>query len=123
MPQAKVAQLAEAAWQHVLEEAAHELVAAEVAGSRAPGLALLVSDGDRFVIETDDPGISESDAEETCRLNRRSRHGISCILPRLPVKIPRPFARQPDSCALPYDSARCVRTGDYLDLRASRQII
>jgi hypothetical protein len=49
MPEAEVAGLVEAVRQHVLEEAAHELFAAEAADSRAAGLALLVLDGDRFV--------------------------------------------------------------------------
>ena len=48
MPQAEVADLVEAARQHVLEEAAHELVAAEAAGPRVAGLAFLVLDGDRL---------------------------------------------------------------------------
>src|SRR4051812_20472007 len=45
------------AWQHMLEEAAHELVAAETAGSPTTGLAFPVLDGDRFVVETDDAGV------------------------------------------------------------------
>jgi hypothetical protein len=44
MPQAKVTDLLEAARQHMLEEAAHELFAAEAAGSRAAGLAVSVLD-------------------------------------------------------------------------------
>jgi hypothetical protein len=54
----------EAAWQHVLEKATHELNAAEVAGLCATGPAFCVLDGDRFVIEADNPGIGESDAED-----------------------------------------------------------
>ena len=45
VPQAEVADFVEAARQHVLEEAAHELVAAQAAGSPAAGLAFLVLDG------------------------------------------------------------------------------
>jgi hypothetical protein len=48
MPQAEVADLMEAAWQHVPAEAAHELAAAEAAGSCVAGLAVLVSDADKF---------------------------------------------------------------------------
>ena len=64
MPQTEVADLVEAARQHVLEEAAHELLAAEAEGSRAVGPAFLVLDGDRFVVETDDAGVGESDAKD-----------------------------------------------------------
>ena len=62
--EAEVADLVEAAGKHVLEEAAHELVAAEAAGSRAAGLAVLVLDGDRFVVEADDARVGESDAKD-----------------------------------------------------------
>jgi hypothetical protein len=64
MPQTEVADLVEAARQHVLEEAAHELVAAEAAGPRVAGLAVLVLDSDRFVVEADDAGVGESDAKD-----------------------------------------------------------
>src|SRR5208337_2220608 len=64
MPEAEIADLVEAARQHVLEEAAHEFHAAEAAGSQAACLAFLVLDGDRFVVETDDAGVGESDAKD-----------------------------------------------------------
>src|ERR1700722_7611424 len=64
MPQAEVADLVEAARQHVLEEAAHEFVAAQSAGSRSAGLAFLVFDCDRLVVEPDDPSVGESDAKD-----------------------------------------------------------
>jgi hypothetical protein len=41
----------EAARQHMLEEAAHELLAAQTAGSRASGLAFLVLDHNSFVTD------------------------------------------------------------------------
>src|SRR5208283_5231774 len=50
MPQAEVTHLVEAARQHVLEEAAHEFVAAETTGASAAGLAVLVLDADRLVV-------------------------------------------------------------------------
>src|SRR4051812_29622553 len=37
---------------------------AQTAGSRAPGLAVLVLDRNGFIIETGDPGIGESDAKD-----------------------------------------------------------
>src|SRR5580692_3468618 len=64
MPQTEVADLVEAARQHMLEEAAHELLAAEAAGPRVAGLAVLVLDGDRFVVEADDARVGESDAKD-----------------------------------------------------------
>ncbi len=53
---------------NMLEEAAHELVAAETAGSRSAGLAFLAMDGDCFVVEADDAGTRE-------RYERRSGRG------------------------------------------------
>ena len=64
MPQAVIADLVEAARQHVLEEAAHELMAAQAADSSVAGLAFLVLDGDRFVVEANDPCVGKSDAED-----------------------------------------------------------
>jgi hypothetical protein len=65
MPQAEVTDFVEASWQHMLEEAAHELVAAETTGTSAAGLAVLVLYRDRLVVEADDPGVGESDTEGT----------------------------------------------------------
>src|SRR4051794_33988338 len=64
MPQAEVADLVEATWQHVLEEAAHELVATEPAGAPPAGLAVLVLEADPVVVEADDAGVGERDAED-----------------------------------------------------------
>src|ERR1700722_1263353 len=67
LPQAVIADLVEAARQHVLEEAAHELMAAQAADSSVAGLAFLVLDGDRFVVEANDPCVGKSDAEDVTR--------------------------------------------------------
>ena len=64
MPQSIIANLVEASRQYVLEEATHELVTAETAGSGAAGLAFPVLDSDRAVVEADDAGVSESDAKD-----------------------------------------------------------
>ena len=64
MPQAKVADLVEAARQHVLEEAAHKLFAAEPAGAPAAGPAVAVFEGDAGVLEADDAGVGDGDAED-----------------------------------------------------------
>ena len=53
MPQAGVADFVEPAGQHVLEEATHELAAAQTAGSPPAGLAFPVLDGDRLVVEAE----------------------------------------------------------------------
>jgi hypothetical protein len=55
MPQAEVTDLVEAARQHMLEEAAHELFAAESAGSRAAGFAVLVLDRASTLTKIDPP--------------------------------------------------------------------
>src|ERR1700750_3421328 len=48
----------------MLEEAAHDLVAVEPAGSSLAGLAVLVLDRDRLVVEADDAGVGEGDPED-----------------------------------------------------------
>ena len=47
----------------MLEEAAHELVAAETAGRQRPVLRSRL-DGDLLVVEADDAGVGESDAKD-----------------------------------------------------------
>ena len=64
VPQAGVADLVEAARQHVLKEAAHELVATQATGSSAAGAAFLVLEGDRSIAEADDPGVGEDDTKD-----------------------------------------------------------
>ena len=86
MPQAEVTDLVEAARQHMLEEAAHELIAAETAGSRAAGLAFPVLDGDRFVVETDDAGVGESDAKDVA--GEVVEHGLFAVAPGGDVEDP-----------------------------------
>src|SRR5271170_2534347 len=79
MPQSRVADLVEAARQHVLEEAAHEFVTAQAAGSSAAGLAFLVLDRDPFVVEADDPGIGKSDAKDVA--GEVFEHGLLAVTP------------------------------------------
>src|SRR5208282_6572797 len=86
MPQAEVADLVKAARQHVLEEAAHELLAAQAAGSRAAGLAFLVLDGHRLVIEADDPGVGQSDAKDVA--GQVVEHGLFAVAPGGDVEDP-----------------------------------
>ncbi|MFZ0602611.1 MAG: hypothetical protein WAN05_14880 [Roseiarcus sp.] len=65
MPEAEVADLAQTLRQDVLEEAAHELLAGDAADPPAVGFAMLVADGDRLIVEADDSGVGDRDAEET----------------------------------------------------------
>ena len=67
MPQAEVADLVEAAWKHMLEEAAHELSAVELTDPPAVGLTVLVTKADGVVVETDDAGVGEGDAKDVAR--------------------------------------------------------
>src|SRR5712692_7196509 len=57
MPKAKVADLVEAGREHMLEEAAHELVALQGAGLPARRFAVLVADGDGALVEAEDAGV------------------------------------------------------------------
>jgi len=71
MPQTEVAHFVEAARQHVLEEAAHELLAAEAADTAAAGLAVaVVLDADPRIVEVDDAGVGDGDAEDSDRARR-----------------------------------------------------
>ena len=67
MPQAEVADLVEAARKHMLEEAAHELLAVELTDPPAVGLTVLVTKADGVVVETDDAGVGEGDAKDVAR--------------------------------------------------------
>src|SRR5208282_3294591 len=86
MPQAEVTDFVEAARQHMLEEAAHKLVAAETTGMSAAGLAVLVLDRDRLVVEADDPGVGESDTEDVA--GEVVEHRLFAIAPGADVKHP-----------------------------------
>src|SRR3954454_10462838 len=87
MPQAAVADLVEAARQHMLKEAAHERLAAEPAGSSPTGLAILVLDPDRLVVEADDAGVGERDPEDVA--GEIVEHRLFTIAPGADVKDPR----------------------------------
>jgi len=87
MPQAEVADLVKTARQHVLEEAAHELIAVEAAGSRPGGLAFLVLEGDRIVVEADDTCIGESDAKDVA--GEVVEHRLFTVSPGGDVEDPR----------------------------------
>src|SRR6201996_8502086 len=87
MPQAEVADLVKATWQHMLEDAAHDRVAAEPAGTSAAGLAILVLDRDRLVVAVDDAGVGERDAEDIA--GEVVDHRLFTIAPGTDVEDPR----------------------------------
>ena len=64
MPQAEVADLMQALGQDVLEEAAHELLPGDAAGPPPVGFAMLVADGDSLIVEPDDTGVGDRNAED-----------------------------------------------------------
>ena len=76
----------EATRQHVLEEAAHELVATQAAGSSATGGAFLVLEGDRSFAEADDPGVGEGDTKDVA--GEVVEHGLLTAAPRGHVEDP-----------------------------------
>src|SRR4051812_47226715 len=88
MPQTEVTDLVEAARQHMLEEAAHELFAAEPAGSRAAGFAIFVLDRDRFSVETDDARVGESDAKDVA--GEIVEHRLFAVAPGADMEDPGP---------------------------------
>src|SRR6202453_2656133 len=88
MPQTEVSDLVEAARQHVLEEAAHELLAAEPARPRLTGLAVLELDGDRFVVEADDACVGESDTKDVA--GEVVEHGLFAFAPGGDMQDPGP---------------------------------
>jgi hypothetical protein len=64
MPQAEVADLMQALGQDVLEEAAHELLPGDAADPPPVGFTMLAADGDGLIVEADDPGVGDRDAED-----------------------------------------------------------
>jgi hypothetical protein len=64
VPEPEIADLVEAARQHVLEETAHEFLTAEAAKSPTSSLTLLVAQADMVVVETNNTGVGEGDAED-----------------------------------------------------------
>ena len=64
MPQTKIADFVQALGKNVLEKAANELVTIDTAGPPTGRFALLVSEGDGAIVEADDAGVGNSDAED-----------------------------------------------------------
>jgi len=79
VPQPEIADLVEATWQHVLEEAAHELLTAEAAKSPTPGVTLLVAKADMVIVKINDTGVGERDPEHIA--GEVVEHGLSAAAP------------------------------------------
>src|ERR1700722_9686778 len=79
MPQAEVADLVQALGQDMLEEAAHELLAGDAAGPPPVGFAMLVADGDGLIVEADNAGVGDRDAEDVA--GEVIEHGLFALAP------------------------------------------
>jgi len=87
MPEAEVADFMQAFRQDVLEEAAHELLAGDTAHPPAVGFAMLVADGDRLIVEGDDAGVGDGDAEDIA--GEIIEHGLFALAPGRAMDDPR----------------------------------
>ena len=72
--------------QDVLEEAAHELLPGDPAHPPSVGFALLVADGDGLIVEADDAGIGDGDAEDVA--GEVVEHGLLALAPGRAVDDP-----------------------------------
>ena len=86
MPEPRVAYLVQPLRQHVLEEAAHELVAVEADRAPARRFAMLVADADARVVEPDDAGLGDGDAEHIAR--QIAQHRLGTVSPGRAVDDP-----------------------------------
>src|SRR5882724_12997581 len=79
MPQTRVAHLVQPFRQHVLQEAAHELVAVEVRRVPPPRFAMLAADDNAVVVEPDDAAFGDGDAEHISR--KIAQDGFGTVAP------------------------------------------
>jgi hypothetical protein len=86
VPQAGVADFVEAFGQNMLQEPAHELVAGDAAGPPSIGFAVLVADGHGLVVEADDTGVGNGDAEHVA--GEVVEHGLLAFPPDRAVDDP-----------------------------------
>ena len=93
MPQAEVADLVQALRQDVLEEAAYELLAGNAAGPPTVGFAMLVADGDSLIVEGDDAGVGDGDAEDVA--GEVIQDGVIALAPGRAVDTTQGFMRRP----------------------------
>src|SRR5262245_19169765 len=87
MPQAEVADLMQALGQHVLQKAAHELVAGKACVEQAARGALPVTDGDAGRIEANDAAVGDGYAVDIAR--QILEHGVGAVAPGRAVHDPR----------------------------------
>src|SRR5215510_302834 len=86
MPQTEVADLVQAFWQHVLQKAAHELVAGKACVEQAARGALPVTDGDAGRIEANDAAVGDGYAVDIAR--QILEHGVGAVAPGRAVHDP-----------------------------------
>src|SRR5262245_13771165 len=80
MPEAGVSDLVEPLWQHVLQEAAHELVTMETRLAPSPRCTMLVADSDTGVVEPDDAALGDGNTEHIA--GEVAQHRLGTITPR-----------------------------------------
>ena len=71
----------------MLEEAAHELLAAQAGGPPLHRFAIFVTDGDALVVESDDAAVGDGDAEHVA--GEIAKHSLTAFAPGRTVHDPR----------------------------------
>ena len=111
VPEAVVADFVQTFRQHMLQEAAHELVAAQASGPPLVRLAIFVADSDALVIEGNNAAIGNGDAEHVA--GEIAEHGLIAFAPGSTVH---------DPCLLPcsfrHDQVRTALCKRGLELTA-----
>ena len=102
MPQTEISNFVETFGQDMLKEATNEFVALDAAGVPAGRFAPLVLYSDGVIVETDDAGVGDGNAEDVSR--KIFEHGLLALAPRGDV----------DDPALAPDGLRDDKVGTFL---------
>jgi len=86
MPEAGVSHLVQPLRQHVLQEAAHELVTMKTRLAPSPRCTMLVADGDADVVELDDAALGDGNTKHIA--SEVAQHRLGTITPRGAVNDP-----------------------------------
>jgi hypothetical protein len=86
VPEAVVTNLMQASRQNMLQEAAHELVAAQAGGPPLHRFTIFVADGDAFVVEIDNAVVGDGDTEHVA--GEIAEHGLIAFAPGRTVHDP-----------------------------------
>jgi hypothetical protein len=106
MPQTEISNFVETFGQDMLKEATNEFVALDAAGVPAGRFAPLVLYSDGVIVETDDAGVGDGNAEDVSR--KIFEHGLLALAPRGDV----------DDPALAPDGLRDDKSGRFFSSRA-----